>query len=222
MRLNQTKFASLVGCSQQNISKLINKGVIQKEDDNKIDIDKAKKSLLDHGLLGEDGKLLKSRTANNETKTNSRKFYPTTAALPLEGEVPYDSYAYLTPEEIKAAEEEKEKLRKEYQEKEHAAKSKNITTEPVDNKTYSDAKTFRENYMGKIAEFDYLIKTGEYILKTEVEKKFFEAARTIRDSLLNYPNKMALRIVGKSDIKEIEDILMNEIQIILENLSNES
>ena len=224
MRLNQTKFAGLVGCSQQNISKLINKGVIQKEDDNKIDIDKAKQSLLEHGLLGEDGKLLKSRTANNETKTktNSRNFYPLTDSLPLEGEVPYDSYAYMTPEEIKAAEEEKERIRKEYKEKENKARERSIPTKTVDNKTYSDAKSFRENYMGKIAELDYFIKIGEYVPKVEVEEDFFKAARTVRDALLNYPNKMSLRVVGKTDIKDIEDILMEEIQIILENLSNES
>lgn len=221
MRLNQSKFAVVIGCSQQNVSKLIAKGVITKEDDKKIDVDKAKKSLKDYGLLGKDEKLIKSRTPKN--KKEDRKFHQITKGLPLESKVPYDSYEYLTPEEIEEAEKEKEKAREELKAKEEEAKKKNITPPASDDEvTYSDAKAHREHYMGKIAEMDYLIKIGDYVPKAVVEKTFFEAARTIRDSLLNYPNKMTLRIVGKTDIKVIEDILMEEIQNILGNLSHES
>ncbi|OCL86098.1 hypothetical protein AAX27_02117 [Aliarcobacter thereius] len=65
----------------------------------------------------------------------------------------------------------------------------------------------------------YQIKLGEYIPKVEVEQSFFEVARTVRDMLLNLPNKMAMRIVGKKDIKEIELIIDDEIRYILGNLS---
>ncbi len=223
MRLNQTKFASLVKCSQQNISKLIKKGVIQKEDDNKIDVEKAKQSLKDFGLLDENGVLKKSRTPKKEKKS-SRIFVQTTSSLPLEGEVPYASYEYLSEEEKDKIEKEKQKAYEEFKQKEEEAKNKNIKTgdDNLEEVKFADAKAHREHYMGKIAEYDYLIKIGEYVSKQEVEQTFFEASRRIRDALLNYPNKMALRVVGKTDIKDIEDVLMEEIQIILGNLSHES
>lgn len=74
--------------------------------------------------------------------------------------------------------------------------------------------------MGQIAELDYQIKLGDYVSKAEVEKTFFEASRNVRDMLLSYPNKMASRIIGKKDIKEIETILLEEIRYILGNLSS--
>eukprot|EP01156_Anaeramoeba_ignava_P014970 Anaeramoba_ignava/a611113_7.p1 GENE.a611113_7~~a611113_7.p1 ORF type:complete len:168 (-),score=36.91 a611113_7:411-914(-) len=165
----------------------------------------------------------KSRTSKKEKKED-RIFMPITSSLPLDGEVPYESYAYLTEEEKEKIDQEKEKAYEELKAKKEEAKSKNINTGDIntDEVKYADAKAHREHYMGKIAEFDYLIKIGEYVPKAEVEQTFFEAARIIRDALLNYPNKMALRVVGKTDIKIIEDVLMDEIQIILGNLSNES
>ena len=73
--------------------------------------------------------------------------------------------------------------------------------------------------MGQIAELDYQIKLGEYVSKVEVEQTFFEVARKVRDMLLNLPNKMALRVIGKKDIKEIESTINDEIRYILGNLS---
>ena len=73
--------------------------------------------------------------------------------------------------------------------------------------------------MGQIAELDYQIKLGEYVSKVEVEQTFFEVARKVRDMLLNLPNKMASRVVGKKDIKEIESTINDEIRYILGNLS---
>jgi len=218
IRLNQTQFASQVGCSQQNISKLIKKGVIKKEKDKKIDTNKAIQSLRDYGLLDKNNKFKKSRT-----KKENRSFTKINNTLPFEGDVPYDSYAYLSDEEIEEQERRKEEAREELRSKEELAKHKNIEFDSKlnDEIKYSDAKAHREYYMGKIAELDYQIKLDEYITKEEVKKSFFEIARTIRDALMNYPSKMSLRVVGKTDIKNIENVLMEEIQVILGNLSNE-
>lgn len=223
IKMNQSQFGRHLGCSQQNISKHIKSGVIQIEN-KKIDVDKAMESLKNYGLLDDQNKLKKRTTKKNDDKKEERNFHQVTSELPLEGEVPYESFEYLTAEEIEQKYEDKVKHYDELQKKTKQLDlgSKNINTSPAEEVKYADAKAHRENFMGKIAELDYQIKISEYVLKAEVEQTFFEAARVIRDSLLNYPNKMALRVVGKTDIKDIENILMEEIQIILGNLSNES
>ena len=220
MQMNQSQFGKHVGCSQQNIGKLIKKGVIKLNENRKIDVESAKQSLRDNDLLDDKGKLKKSRTPKRDKNPNIEP----PAALPFNGPIEYDSYEGKSQEEIAAIEEEKEKAHNEYKEKKKEAESKGITIgdENIDTVTYSDAKAHREKYMGKMAEFDYLIKVGEYVPKEQAERTLFEAARTVRDALLSYPNKMALRVVGKTDIRIIEDILLEELHNILENLSNES
>lgn len=222
IKMNQSQLGRHLGCSQQNISKHIKSGIIQIEN-KKIDVDAAIESLRNYGLLDDQNKLKKRTTKKNDEKKEERSFYQVTSGLPLDSEVPYESFEYLTAEEIEKKYEDKAK---------HYEKLKNKTNQqkenPEDNDSdseeikYADAKAHRENFMGKIAEIDYQIKIGEYVSKAAVEQTFFEAARVIRDSLLNYPNKMSLRVVGKTDIKDIEKILMEEIQIILGNLSHES
>lgn len=217
MEMNQSKFGGLIGCSQQNVGKMIKKGILTLNENKKLNKDESLQALRDFGLLDENDKLIKSRSAKDDKKETKTQ----TAALPFEGDVPYDAYAHYSDEEI-------EQLQKEKEDKLRQINPEIIEFGNTDGKTdksnddvmkFADAKAHREHYMGKIAEMDYLIKTGEYIPKEDVEKTFFEVSRLVRDQLLTLPNKMSLRVVGKSDAKVIEGLLMAEIQDILGNLS---
>ena len=53
MRFNQSKFAKEVGCSQQNISKLIKKGILEVGQDKKLDLEYSLQRLRDFNLLDE-------------------------------------------------------------------------------------------------------------------------------------------------------------------------
>lgn len=219
MKMNQSKFAQTVGCSQQNISKLIKKGTLFLGSDKKLDYDESLQRLREFDLLDENNKLKKTRTAKKEDSANSNT---NLSVLPLdeEVEVPYSTIADMTPEEREEMEKAEIESFKELEEKKKEAKKKNISfTDDLNEYNYSNAKAHREHYMGQIAELDYLIKIGEYVPKEEVEKTFFEASRTVRDMLLNAPSKLAARVLGKKDIKEVETIIMDEIQYILGNLS---
>ena len=66
MRLNQSKFAKEVGCSQQNISKLIKKGILEAGDDKKLDLEYSLQKLRDYDLLDDKNKMKKSRTAKDD------------------------------------------------------------------------------------------------------------------------------------------------------------
>ena len=216
MRFNQSKFAKEVGCSQQNISKLIKKGILEVGQDKKLDLEYSLQRLRDFNLLDEKNKLKKSRTTKEENIEEVE------SSLPFDSDTGYKTLADLTPEEKEQLEKEKQESLKELEEKKKEAATKNINVgDNIDLKdfNYASAKAHREYYMGQIAELDYQIKLGDYVSKAEVEKTFFEASRKVRDMLLSYPNKMASRIIGKKDIKEIETILLEEIRYILGNLS---
>ena len=216
MRFNQSKFAKEVGCSQQNISKLIKKNILEAGDDKKLDLQSSLQRLRDFNLLDENNKLKKSRTPKNDKVQDSETI------LPFNVDPGYKTLADLTPEERKQIEDDDLAALKELKEKKKEASKKNINIpEYGDFKdfNYAIAKAHREHYMGQIAELDYQIKLGEYVSKVEVEQTFFEVARKVRDMLLNLPNKMASRIIGKKDIKEIESTINDEIRYILGNLS---
>ncbi|MCG3706397.1 hypothetical protein L5F43_07855 [Aliarcobacter butzleri] len=218
MRFNQSKFAKEVGCSQQNISKLIKKGILEVGQDKKLDLEYSLQRLRDFNLLDEKNKLKKSRTSKEDS------IQEVESSLPFDSDTTgYKTLADLTPEEKEQLEKEELESFKELEEKKKEAATKNINVgDNIDLKdfNYASAKAHREYYMGQIAELDYQIKLGDYVSKAEVEKTFFEASRKVRDMLLSYPNKMASRIIGKKDIKEIETILLEEIRYILGNLSS--
>ena len=217
MRFNQSKFAKEVGCSQQNISKLIKKGILEVGQDKKLDLEYSLQRLRDFNLLDEKNKLKKSRTSKEDN------IQEVESSLPFDSDTGYKTLADLTPEEKEQLEKEELESFKELEEKKKEAATKNINVgDNIDLKdfNYASAKAHREYYMGQIAELDYQIKLGDYVSKAEVEKTFFEASRKVRDMLLSYPNKMASRIIGKKDIKEIETILLEEIRYILGNLSS--
>lgn len=217
MRLNQSKFAKEVGCSQQNISKLIKKGILEAGVDKKLDLEYSLQKLRDYDLLDEKNKMKKSRTAKDDDAKTEEIF-----SLPFDAPARYKTLADLTPEEREQIEKEEIEAFKELESKKKEAANKNINiTEDMDLRSfnYASAKAHREHYMGQIAELDYQIKLGDYVSKAEVEQTFFEASRKVRDMLLNFPGKMSMRVIGKKDIKEIESIMMEEIRYILGNLS---
>lgn len=217
MRFNQSKFAKEVGCSQQNISKLIKKGVLEVGDDKKLDFEYSLQRLKEFDLLDANNKLKKSRTAKDEVEDDK------SVSLPFEAPTGYQTLADLTPEQREEIEKEEIEAFNELEEKKKEAKNKNISIKEDENFgrfNYASAKAHREYYMGQIAELDYQIKLGDYVSKAEVEQTFFEASRKVRDMLLNFPSKMSMRVIGKKDLKEIESIMMEEIRYILGNLSS--
>lgn len=217
MRFNQSKFAKEVGCSQQNISKLIKKGVLEVGDDKKLDFEYSLQRLKEFDLLDANNKLKKSRTAKDEAEDDK------SLSLPFDAPAGYKTLADLTLEEKEQIEKEEIEAFKELDEKKKEAANKNINiSDDGDFRSfnYASAKAHREFYMGQIAELDYQIKLGDYVSKSEVEQTFFEASRKVRDMLINFPSKMSMRVIGKKDLKEIESIMMEEIRYILGNLSS--
>lgn len=74
---------------------------------------------------------------------------------------------------------------------------------------------------GKLLEVEAKLKTGQVLDAQIVEKEAFQAARTVRDSLQNIPDRVASLLASLSDANQIYDILVQEIRTALEGLANE-
>ena len=73
---------------------------------------------------------------------------------------------------------------------------------------------------GKLLEVEAKLKTGQVLDAQLVEKEAFQAARTVRDSLQNIPDRVASLLASLSDANQIYDILAKEIRTVLEGLAD--
>lgn len=73
---------------------------------------------------------------------------------------------------------------------------------------------------GKLLEVEAKLKTGQVLDAQIVEKEAFQAARNVRDSLQNIPDRVASLLASLSDANQIYDILAKEIRTALEGLSD--
>ena len=71
-----------------------------------------------------------------------------------------------------------------------------------------------------LKKLEYDEKSGKLISRVEVELDVFNAARAARDKWLGTPHKIASQIIGKTDITEIEQILVREFEAFLEVLTS--
>lgn len=86
--------------------------------------------------------------------------------------------------------------------------------------TYMQAKTAREVYEAKTAQFEYEEMTGKYLKKDEVHSTAFEIARALRDSLMNCARRIAADVAGLSSADECETVIEREHRALLENMTH--
>jgi hypothetical protein len=72
---------------------------------------------------------------------------------------------------------------------------------------------------GKILEAKAKTEIGELVLVDDVKTSAFNKARVVRDNLLNIPDRIASQLASISDERKVHEILLNEIRVILETLS---
>ena len=85
--------------------------------------------------------------------------------------------------------------------------------------TLTEAQKFKESYHGALKKLEFEQKSGELISAIEVEREYFNIARTVRDSLLNIPSRISAILAAESDKAKTSEILTNEIRQVLEILS---
>lgn len=81
------------------------------------------------------------------------------------------------------------------------------------------AKAKKEHYLAKHAKLKYEQAAGSLVEAEAVKKAAFETGRTIRESLLGIPDRIAGELAGETDPHKVHVVLTREITMALEELS---
>jgi len=84
---------------------------------------------------------------------------------------------------------------------------------------FNDSKAMKAFYEANITKIDYQNKAGKLVPVEQKDKEFFAAARLVRDSLFNLPDRISAEIVTLTP-EEAHQFLNEEIRKTLENLAN--
>ena len=122
--------------------------------------------------------------------------------------------ANIDREKNHAPENRKPKLKPTVEEKETV--SKQAGTRTMD---YNEARRLNEQYKAGLKKLDYDQKSGRLIPADEVEREYFDIARTVRDSLMNIPGRINAILAAEIDEVKVNEILTQEITQALEVLS---
>ena len=95
---------------------------------------------------------------------------------------------------------------------------------PTDSRQAVDfvtARTMREAFKARMAKMEYEEKSGKLTDAARVRDDAFQAARMLRDALLGIPDRLADVLAAETDPKKIRELLMNELEDILNELSRQ-
>lgn len=84
---------------------------------------------------------------------------------------------------------------------------------------YSRARAVRENYLARLAKMEYEEKTAKLVSSDEVRVAAFSRARTVRDNLLNIPDRLAATVAAETDAATVHQLLTEEIRKALDELT---
>ncbi|MTI15136.1 hypothetical protein [Sansalvadorimonas verongulae] len=84
---------------------------------------------------------------------------------------------------------------------------------------YATARTMREAYRAKMARLDYEEREGKLVDARKVRDEAFQLARMVRDGMLAIPDRMADVLAAETDPAKIRAILIEELETVLEKLS---
>ncbi len=84
---------------------------------------------------------------------------------------------------------------------------------------YFRARAVRESYLARLAKIEFEEKTAKLISRDEVQVAAFTKARTVRDNLLNIPDRLAATLAAEPDTDKVHQILTGEIRKALDELA---
>lgn len=87
------------------------------------------------------------------------------------------------------------------------------------NMNYQSARALKEHYLAMAAKRDYEIAVGKLLAADEVRMAIASAAATLRADLENLPDNIAPVLAAETDEARIRVLLTDEIEHMLENLS---
>jgi len=87
--------------------------------------------------------------------------------------------------------------------------------------SYAQSRAIREAYAARLAKLEYEEKTGKLIPVDKVKVEAFKLARTVRDAILNIPDRISNELASYgNDSPRIHERLTQELILALEELVN--
>ena len=83
----------------------------------------------------------------------------------------------------------------------------------------NESRAKSEHFRAELARIDLEVKEEERVESSLVKRQAFTAARTVRDSLGNIPDRVANQFAAETDPVEIHRVLTDEIRKALESLT---
>ena len=84
---------------------------------------------------------------------------------------------------------------------------------PANGASFWDAKLRRERAEATIAELKLAEMAGRLVLRSEVERLLFTAARVMRDQLLSIPPRLGATLAPLTDQRQIEERIAAELRV---------
>lgn len=85
---------------------------------------------------------------------------------------------------------------------------------------YFRARAIRENYQARLAKIEYEERIGKLVNRDETQVAAFTRGRTVRDRMLNIPDRLAATLAAESDCDKVHQRLTEEIRKALDVLSD--
>lgn len=88
--------------------------------------------------------------------------------------------------------------------------------------SYNKSLEKEKHYKALLAEIEYQIEIGALVRKADNDKAIFNFHRSIRDRLLNIPDRIAAVLAGETDRETVHGILTKELRQALTELAGEA
>lgn len=84
--------------------------------------------------------------------------------------------------------------------------------------SYAASRAIREAYQARLAKIIYEEKIGKLVPSEQVRLEAFELARTVRDAVLNIPNRISSEIASETEPVKVHAMLTRALTEALEEL----
>jgi phage terminase Nu1 subunit (DNA packaging protein) len=84
----------------------------------------------------------------------------------------------------------------------------------------NQSRAIKEAYLARLAKLEFEERSGKLISADDVKHQAFKVARTVRDSILNLPDRVAAQLAAETDPGAVHLILTEELRKALEELQN--
>lgn len=84
----------------------------------------------------------------------------------------------------------------------------------------NESRARKEHYQAELAKLQVSQQRDELVSTEQVKREAFAAARSVRDSLMALPDRLAAQLAGTSDVRLCHTLLTEELRVALRSLAD--